>query len=55
MISWKTGPAWIYYSRMGAFYTKFSIPTLESLLFLSRPAFLVEFLLLVVSILILYL
>ena len=39
--NWKTGPAWISYSRRGAFYTKFSITTPEFLVFLSQPAFLV--------------
>ena len=32
--NWKTGPAWISYSRIGAFYTKFSITTPEFLVFL---------------------
>ena len=36
--NWKTGPAWISYSRIGAFYTMFCITTPELLVFLQVSA-----------------
>ena len=55
--NWKNGPAWISYSRISAFYTKFNVTTPELLVFLQllSLSLLLLILLLVVSILLLYL